>query len=218
MNKYHKIYKTFDYIEDEFFNLIYIPMTNKSNEVTGYVISNLSLKDKLLKFSYHQKKKQTQKRYAASNLSVSMHEIVIGGKAKEGYVIDHINGDGLFNTEENLRYATDGLNAQNKEKKHNTTSKYIGVCLRNDNNKWSSEMSYNNEHLRLGTFEDEIEAAKVYDIYVTYHYKGESPKTNNLLTKSEIDDVKCNGIPEKYQRKEKIRDLPKYIQYKNNNS
>jgi hypothetical protein len=121
MNKYHKIYNDFSYIEDEFFNLIYIPLISmdRHNKASGYAISDLSLKDKLLKFSYSQRIKlaKTIKRYAVSNLGISMHEIVIGGKAKKGHKIDHINSDGLLNTEENLRYVTDGLNAQNREKK-----------------------------------------------------------------------------------------------------
>ena len=131
MNKYHKIYDNFPCITDEFFNLIYIPLINKYKEVSGYSISNLALKNKLLEFSYHQEIQLTKtgKRYAVSNLGVSMHEIVIGKKADEGYKIDHINGDGLFNTEDNLRYATDRLNSQNRPKQLNTSSKYIGLVL-----------------------------------------------------------------------------------------
>jgi len=216
MTEYHKIYNDHPYIEDEFFNLIYIPLMDKYDKVSGYAISNLALKDKLLKFSYHQViyLTKTERRYAVSNLGPSMHEIVIGKKADEGYVIDHFNGNGLLNTEENLRYATHGLNAQNKEKLPNTSSNYIGVSF--GNNKWISTITYNKERFNLGSFEDEIEAAKVYDIHAIYYYKGQSPKTNDLLTKNEIDDIRRNGIPKKYQKK--IRDLPKNIQYNNNNN
>src|SRR5437867_1583386 len=167
MNKYHKIYNDHSYIEDEFYNLIYIPLMNKYNKVTGYAISNLELKDKLLQFSYHQtiNLAKTKKRYAVSNLGISMHEIVIGKKAEKGYKIDHIDSDGLLNTEENLRYATDGLNSQNKLKRPNTSSEYIGVSFSktNINYTWVSTMRFNNEPLHLGSFKDEIEAAKVYD-------------------------------------------------------
>src|SRR5436190_4969624 len=138
MNKYHKIYNELPCIEDEYFNIIYIPLINKYNKISGYAISNLILKDKLLKFSFSQmiQLNKTEKRYAFSNLGVSMHEIVIGGKAKEGYKIDHINSDGLLNTEENLRYATNGLNSQNRIKRLNTSSDYIGVSFSKDRNKW----------------------------------------------------------------------------------
>ena len=218
MNKYHKIYDDFPCIIDEIFNLIYIPLMNKYNKVSGYAISNLALKDKLLDFRYNQRIRLTkvEKRYAISNLGISMHEIVIGKKADEGYVIDHINGDGLLNTEENLRYATSGLNAQNKAKQSNTSSQYIGVSWHKKDNKWRTAMRFKGEPLDFGSFNDEIEAAKVYDMYVLHYYKGESPNTNNLLTKNEIKDIRCNGIPEKYQKK--IRDLPKNIYFKENNS
>jgi hypothetical protein len=216
MSEYHNIYNDFPYIEDEISNLIYIPMMDKSNKVSGYAISNLTLKDKLLKFRYHQAIKLTKnkRRYVISCTGVSMHEIVMGEKAPEGYVIDHIDSNGLLNTEENLRYATSRLNSQNKLKKANTSSKYIGVSFSKDCNKWKSEMKYNYDHLYLGLFEDEIEAAKAYDIHVIHYYKGESPKTNNLLTASEIKNIKYNGIPEKYQKK--VRDLPKNISLRKN--
>jgi len=211
MDTYHKIYADFKCIEDEFFNLIYIPLIDKYHNISGYAVSNLSLKDKLLKYSYHQviETHKNKKRYARSNLGISMHEIVIGGKATKGYKIDHINSDGLFNTEENLRYATDRLNAQNRLKKTNTSSKYIGVYFDNGMLKWASSISDNYKRFYLGSFENETEAAKVYDMHAIYYYKNESPLTNNLLTKSEIENIKNNGIPEKYQRK--TRDLPKYI-------
>ena len=221
MSTRHKIYDDFPCIEDDFFNLIYIPLMNRYNQVTGYTVSNLALKDKLLEFSYHQTIQtvyKTEKRYTVSNLGVSMHEIVIGEKAKYGYVIDHINGDGLLNTKENLRYATFGLNSQNRPKQDDTTSKYIGVSFGYDRNKWRSSIGYQHKRLNLGDFENETEAAKVYDMYAIFYYKEESPKTNNLLTKKEIEDIKNNGIPEKYQKKINDRDLPKYIYRKNKNS
>lgn len=70
MDEYHKIYDDFPCVEDEIFNLIYIPLMNKYNKVSGYAISNLILKDKLLRFRYHQEIKLnvTEKRYAISNL------------------------------------------------------------------------------------------------------------------------------------------------------
>ena len=171
----------------------------------------MGLKDKLLEFSYHQKIciSKTEKRYVVSNLEKSMHEIVIGGKAEKGHKIDHMDGDGLLNTEENLRYVTDGLNAQNKPKQLNTSSDYIGVSWHNNHNKWRTAIRYDGENLNLGFFDTEIEAGRVYDMYAIDHYKGKSPQINNLLTKNEIKDIRCNGISEKYQKK--IRDLPKNI-------
>lgn len=206
---YHKIYDNFPCIEHEVSNTIYIPLINKSNEITAYSLADLSLKNKLLEFKYHlvSKTYKITKFYAVSNMGISMHEIVINSKSPKGYVIDHINSNGLDNTEKNLHHVTQGANAQNKTKKLNTTSKYIGVSY--DNNKWRSAISKNNKKTWLGTFENEIDAAKIYDVYATYYYKESHPATNGLLTETEIRDIIQNGIPEQYEKIK--RDLPKNI-------
>ena len=54
-----------------------------------------------------------------------LHQAVIG-KAPEGLVTDHINGNGLDNRKSNLRFCTPSQNMINKRKK-GTSSKYKGV-------------------------------------------------------------------------------------------
>ena len=212
---YHKIYEEFPYIEHEVSNLIYIPLFNKRNQVIAYSLSNLSLKDKLLTYRYHLSKCECKsiKYYAVSNMNISMHEIVTNSKALDGYVIDHINSDGLDNTEKNLLHVTRNANAQNKEKKKNAVSKYIGVTL--SQNRWVARINHNGEKEYLGTFKNEIDAAKIYDVYATYYYKESSPSTNNLLTELEIITIKNNGIPKEYIKEKKERDLPKNIRLRN---
>lgn len=212
---YDSIYEIFPCIEHEVSDAIYIPLINKNNEIVSYSLANLSLKDKLLKFRYHLTSKTYKniKYYACSNHGISMHEIVIGSKSPEGYVIDHINGNGLDNTIINLHHVTKGANAQNKTKSPNTTSKYIGVSYDNNSNKWKSAINYNKKGLYLGIFENEIDAAKIYDVYATFIYKESSPATNNLLTETEIRDIIKNGIPEQYKKIE--RNLPKNIRLMN---
>lgn len=45
----------------------------------------------------------------------------------EGCVIDHINGDYLNNTKENLRVVTTAINTRNSKMKKNNTSGYTGI-------------------------------------------------------------------------------------------
>lgn len=210
----HKIYNKFPCIEDEILHLLYIPLMNKDNNVVKYAVVSLECKAKLLQFRYHlaTSKHLCRKEYAISCVGKSMHEIVIGKKVENGYMIDHINGYGIDNREENLQIATDGLNAQNKPKRDNCSSQYIGVSFCNKKN-WRSEITKDGNHIRLGSFENEIDAAKMYDVHAIDHYKRGQPRTNNLLTTAEIYDIKQNGIPEKYQIKtiSKLQSLPKNI-------
>src|ERR1700719_1075396 len=125
-------------------------------------------------------------------------------------MVYHINGNPLDNKIENLRYILFDLNSQSKPKKLNCSSQYIGVNFNKRENKWKSNIRKNGKLIALGTFENEIDAAKIYDIYTIDHYKNEEPRTNGLLTEAEINDIKQNGIPEKYQRNLE-RNLPKNI-------
>ena len=205
----HKIYNEFPCVEIEVAGLILIPLINIHNKVLYYTVSSLFLKDKLLQFSYHRRtcKLNIKKYYVYSNMGISMHEIVMGGKADVGHTIDHMNGDGLDNTEQNLHFVTFGFNVQNKQKKSNTTSKYIGVYK--DNQKWRSSITLNYKTKNLGNFDNEMDAAKMYDRYAIHYYKNQEPRTNGLLTSLEIADIHNNGIPVEYNKI--ARTLPKNI-------
>jgi len=79
-----------------------------------------------------------------------------------GYVVDHINRDGLDNRRANLRLATASQNAANKIGKRNGSSKYKGVCLAKDNGKWQAMICVMGVKKYLGQFLTEEEAHKVY--------------------------------------------------------
>jgi hypothetical protein len=91
----------------------------------------------------------------------SMHRIVTNAKKYE--IIDHINNKKYDNRNCNLRIASASLNAYNKIKKKNTSSKYFGVHLVKKDGKWIGSISFNGKKYYLGSFEEEIEAAKAYN-------------------------------------------------------
>ena len=79
---------------------------------------------------------------------------------------DHKNLNGLDNRLENLRVATPRQNNINREKLNNCSSKYKGVNVEKYGFRVRIRiMNENNisKRLHLGYFQDEIEAAKVYD-------------------------------------------------------
>ena len=103
-----------------------------------------------------------------------MHRQLI--KAPEGYVIDHINGNGLDNRRANLRLATVAQNAWNSRKR-NPRSGYKGVCFASDKGLWRAAIVCHGRKIHLGYFKDKITAAKAYDSAAIKYY-GEFAKPN----------------------------------------
>jgi hypothetical protein len=52
---------------------------------------------------------------------------------------------------------------QERQRGSTKSSKYRGVSWYNSRNKWKAEIYYDGKRHRLGSFEDEEEAAKAYD-------------------------------------------------------
>ena len=56
------------------------------------------------------------------------------------------------------------IHSENKEKYSNKkSSQYIGVTFSKQNNKWRALLAYNKKQIHIGTFIDELEAAKAYN-------------------------------------------------------
>lgn len=153
-------------------------------QVVEYAIVDPEDFDKANKYTWH----CSRNKYAISNNNTRMHHLILG-KPEKGFVVDHINGNAFDNRKCNLRFATFQQNAQNKAKKENGTSKYIGVFKKNNNKKYTARFS----NICLGNFENEEDAAKQYDIYV-YLTLGENSRTNNLITYEESQKYKLEDI------------------------
>ena len=205
----HKKYKKFPYkIEN---GILLIPVTNKFKAKPEYYAkASLEDKDKLLQYTYRIFKGRCTN-YAISNLNILIHALVINEKVPPGHDIDHKDRDGLNNTRENLSVITKSANAQNKDKKLNCSSKYVGVYFKKG--KWHSRIRINGIIKNLGLFKNEKDAGKAYDIHAINQY-GLRCKTNNLLHEDEINDIVKNGIPKGWEiknREKKDKDLPMYI-------
>lgn len=76
--------------------------------------------------------------------------------------VDHINGNGLWNSRSNLRPATHSQNGSNQAKtSRKTSSIYKGVCWNKKNSAWCASIGIMRKH--LGYFKSDLEAAKAYD-------------------------------------------------------
>lgn len=196
--------------------LIFIPLFNRYKNLVDYTYLELEIEnlEKLQQYSFCRwKSRDREKKYVfVPKTGSSMHELIFGKKANEGNVIDHINSNGLDNRRSNLREISFSYNIANREMKKDG---YRGVFLDKKTGKWKVKIEIDRIEIRLGCFDDPIEAAKIYDIY-SLHYRGDIVPLNkhngkNILTDEEIYDVFENGIPEKYQRKESVREFPKNI-------
>ena len=99
-----------------------------------------------------------------------MHRVIMNAPA--GYFVDHRNQHGLDNRKSNLRLATPAENTHNKRKTRSpVSSKYKGVSLRKNENKWIAHIDYQGRRIHLGSFTNETEAAKGYDKAAKEYFK-----------------------------------------------
>jgi hypothetical protein len=83
--------------------------------------------------------------------------------APKGLLVDHENGDKLDNRRANLRFATNSENQCNRRKTEKTSSQYKGVCLCPEKTHWYANIKHKGNKIWLGSFKNEIDAAKAYD-------------------------------------------------------
>ena len=76
-------------------------------------------------------------------------------------VVDHINNNCLDNRMENLRSANSSVNSHNRKKKEGCSSQYIGVSKKGK--RWQVSISYGNNQIYVGKFDNELEAATEYN-------------------------------------------------------
>lgn len=149
-----------------------------------YAIVDAEDFDRLNKFSWHaftlkSKTRIKPKIFAKRCLEVNgtiksyymQQDVLILYKDLRQRII-HINGDSLDNRKSNLKIATKSQIQQSKYvDETNTASRFRGVSWSKRNEIWEAEITVRNEIIRLGSFSDEIEAAKAYDDASSYYHK-----------------------------------------------
>lgn len=105
--------------------------------------------------------------------------------------VDHKNRDRLNNSKSNLRVVSYFENNQNRGKKENCTSAYIGVSLQTRDDRWYVAATFHGQLQWLGSFpkDQEIEAGKMYDKFIIFKYQSLEMSTNGLLTSEEIEQA-----------------------------
>jgi hypothetical protein len=119
--------------------------------------------------------------YNGKKKSIRLHRTVlerlVGRPLNRNEHTDHINGDTLDNRRENLRIASASENGSNRGKQKNNTSGYKGVRIKN--NKYAAYIVVKKKQFHLGTFENETDAAKAYNIAAAKYF-GSFAKLNEI--------------------------------------
>jgi hypothetical protein len=103
---------------------------------------------------------------------VYLHRLITD--ACNGYVVDHINGNGLDNRRENLRVCTLAQNLQNRKRAKHAIHPYKGVS-KSRHGRWEARIGGTAKNAkvkrqRLGAFNTIEEAAAAYDIAAVLMY------------------------------------------------
>jgi hypothetical protein len=91
-----------------------------------------------------------------------MHRLI--NNTPQGLYTDHISQNRLDNRRENLRSVTRSQNGMNRTRYKNSASKYKGVSGPTSSGKWRATIKQDNKYAHLGTFLNEKDAAKAYNV------------------------------------------------------
>lgn len=101
-------------------------------------------------------------KYPLNNYNKRMHVVLIANDDQDK-VIHHKNSNTLDNRRENLAIVSRSVNAHQRKKRKNASSKYFGVCFQKNMNKWTAEVRKERQRYRLGFFSSEHDAARAYN-------------------------------------------------------
>lgn len=136
------------------------------------------------------------------------HVVLDIPKEEDAIVVDHVNGDPLDNTRNNLRVCSQSENVLNRSFMSNNTSGFIGVSYKKDRGRYDPEIRFGYTRCHLGMTKTIEEA--VYKRYVAeqllfgeYANKEEQRRkfefTKNLP--QELKDALYNVVIEKLKNK-----------------
>jgi hypothetical protein len=80
-----------------------------------------------------------------------------------GYMVDHINHNGLDNRRENLRICTRVENGRNRLPSKKSASGYKGVVKTSRGCRWQAKINIDKKQTYIGSFATAEEAARAYD-------------------------------------------------------
>lgn len=137
-----------------------------------------------------------------------LSHIVLDIQKDDSVVVDHINGDPLDNTRDNLRICSQGENVLNKRFVSNNTSGFIGVSYKKDRDRYDPEIRFGYTRCHLGmtkTIEEAVYKRYIAEQLLFGEYANcEEQKRKFEFTKNlpqELKDTLYNVVIEKLKNK-----------------
>lgn len=109
--------------------------------------------------------------------SICIHQLIL--PAKQGFIIDHKDHNGLNNQRNNLRYATQEQNSFNRRMRLDNSSGYKGVSWAETSKKWRVQLQAGGTKRNGGLHNTKEEAALAYN-KLAIRYFGEYATLNIL--------------------------------------
>jgi len=108
-----------------------------------------------------------------------LHRVLLD--APDGFLVDHIDGDGLNNSRSNLRLCNRSQNAQNRGAPSHSSSGLKGVCWNAKDQRWRAHIQVNPAlRLHLGSFLSKDAAAAAYAA-AAIKYHGDFARAPSLV-------------------------------------
>jgi len=89
-----------------------------------------------------------------------MHRLLMS--PANGFIVDHVDGNGLNNVRSNLRVCTQAQNSRNRKIHKNSKSRVKGVTWREDRQKWRVRIGLDYRSIGLGHYNSKEEAVEAY--------------------------------------------------------
>lgn len=131
-------------------NTLLVPLGNNCS--TTISVEDKDLVSKHVWFS--------SKGYAYNGSVGYLHRFIMGVE-DPNVIVDHVDRNPLNNQRSNLRITTRKQNNRNRRGLHNKSSKYLGVCKKD--NKWLATICIDGKQKYLGRFDKEEDAAHARD-------------------------------------------------------